>query len=44
VVNTVLGRVFGYGTVVVEAAGAKTPLRAIQNPQAFVSAVYARLS
>jgi hypothetical protein len=40
VANTVLGRVFGYGTVVVDAAGVSRRLVAIHNPQAFVSAVY----
>jgi Bacterial PH domain/Protein of unknown function (DUF2510) len=43
VANTVLGRVFGYGTVVVDAAGVSRGLVAMQNPQAFVSAVYKRL-
>jgi hypothetical protein len=41
--NTVLGRVFGYGTVVVDAAGVSRGLVAMDNPQAFVSAVYKRL-
>ena len=43
VANTVLGRVFGYGTVVVDAAGVSRQLVAMHNPQAFVSAVYKRL-
>ena len=43
VANTVPGRVFGYGTVVVDAAGVSRGLVAVHNPQAFVSAVYKRL-
>jgi hypothetical protein len=40
VANTVLGRVCGYGDVVVDAAGVSRRLVAMHNPQAFVSAVY----
>jgi hypothetical protein len=43
VVNTALGRVFGYGTVAVDAAGVSRQLVAMHDPQAFVSAVYKRL-
>jgi uncharacterized membrane protein YdbT with pleckstrin-like domain len=42
--NTLPGRIFGYGTVWVNAAGTRDQLVAMNHPKAFESAVYNRLS
>jgi uncharacterized membrane protein YdbT with pleckstrin-like domain len=42
--NTLPGRIFGYGTVWVNAAGTRDQLVAMTHPKAFESAVYNRLS
>jgi uncharacterized membrane protein YdbT with pleckstrin-like domain len=42
--NTLPGRIFGYGTVWVNAAGTRDQLVAMNHPKAFESAVYHRLS